>query len=105
MAEFPRQIELRVGESKDVRLARSGGGYRWVSDVSGESATVDVQISYAKGDLPEGEWRDEVVTIKGLKAGRAAVHFALRREWEEKPGKPDEDSDDARTIDVTVVGA
>ena len=105
MAQLSEQIELRVGETTEVRLARSGGGYRWFSDVSGDAGAVDVQIAYAEGDLIEGRWRDEVATIRGVKTGRAALHFELRREWEEKSAKAHEDNDNARTIDVTVVGA
>jgi hypothetical protein len=40
-----------------------------------------------------------------VKSGHASVHLQLRREWEEKPSNPQDDNDDARTIDVTVVGA
>jgi len=105
MAQLPGAIELRVGETRDVRLSRSGGGYRWFSDVSGDREAVDVQIGYANGELVQGHWRDEVATIRALKVGRAAVHFQLRREWEERPAGPRENNDDARTINVTVIGA
>ena len=105
MAQVPRAIELRVGETRDVRLTRSGGGYRWFSDVSGDTEAVDVQIAYAKGDLEKGRWRDEVATIRAVQVGRAAVHLELRREWEERPTSPRDDNDDVRTINVTVVGA
>jgi len=105
MAQVPRAIELRVGQTRDVRLARSGGGYRWFSDVSGDTEAVDVQIAYAKGEVAKGRWRDEVATIHALKVGRAAVHFELRREWEESPANPRDDNDDVRTINVTIVDA
>jgi hypothetical protein len=105
MAQLPRSIELRVGETTDVRLTRSGGGYRWFSNVSGDTGAVDVQIAYAKGDLVEGHWRDEVAIIHAVKIGRAAIHFELRREWEDRATSARDDNDDARTINVTVVGA
>ena len=105
MAQRVRAMELRVGETRDVLLSRSGGGYRWFSDVSGDTKAVDVQIAYAEGELAQGQWRDEVATIRAVKVGRAAVHFELRREWEERPASPQGDDDKARTINVTVVGA
>jgi hypothetical protein len=105
MAKLPQEIELRVGETTDVPLARSGGGYRWFSEVSGDTGAVDVQIAYAEGDLVEGRWRGEVATVRGVSPGHAALHFELRREWEDKPAGPQKTNDDARTIDVTVVGA
>jgi len=104
MAQVSRSIELHIGETRDVRLARSGGGYRWFSNVSGDADAINVQIAYADGELVEGRWRDEVATIRGVKSGHASVHFQLRREWEEKPSNPQKDNDDARTIEVTVVG-
>jgi len=105
MAQGSRSIELHIGETKDVRLPRSGGGYRWFSNVSGDAAAIDVQIAYAEGELVEGRWRDEVATIRGVKNVHASVHLQLRRAWEEAGSNPHADNDDARTIDVTVVGA
>jgi hypothetical protein len=105
MTRHSRAIELRVGDSKEVRLARSGGGYRWFSAVSGDSGAIEVRIAYAEGELVEGRWRDEVATITGIQPGHATIGLSLRREWEEHSSTSDEDSDDATSIDVTVVGA
>jgi hypothetical protein len=73
--------------------------------VSGDSRAIDVQIAYAEGELVEGRWRDEVATITAVQPGQATIRFALRREWEEQSSTSDDDSDDATSIDVTVVGA
>jgi hypothetical protein len=105
MTRHSRAIELRVGESREVRLARSGGGYRWISAVSADSEAIDVQIAYAEGELVRGRWRDEVATIRAVQPGHATIRFSLRREWEEQSSTSDEDGDDATSIDVTVVGA
>jgi hypothetical protein len=86
-----------------VPLAGSGGGFRWQHAVTGDAGAVEVTVRYSDAPAAPGRWRDEIATIRGLRAGRAAVRFVQQRPWESAGEGVDTADPSDEVIEVTVL--
>lgn len=97
MAELPETLVLGIGQTWTSPLEASGGGYRWCVDVEGDDGVVQAATDYVDGDVVEGAWRGEIVTVTGAGPGTVDVHIACRRPWETAGGE-----DAGQIMKVTV---
>jgi predicted secreted protein len=100
--DVPGEVIVRVGEEVMLRLpSLAGAGYRWESQADGDVDAVAVSLSLAPEPAAGARItssRDEIVTIRGRRPGKARVRLAPRRSWE-----PTASASGAHELDVTVV--
>lgn len=89
--EIPTKIDLGIDKTYTLRLPGLGtAGYLWTHEVIENGDLVDVSEMTVEdlqpdvGDLSTsvGSSRDEVFTIRALKAGHSAIRFVQKRPWE-----------------------
>jgi predicted secreted protein len=86
MSELPEELTLRAGEKETVQLPSSAGaGYVWEATVDDE-AVVEASMQFERADEAavgrKTFSRNELLTIRGRKAGTTTVRLVQRRTWE-----------------------
>jgi len=109
LLEVPPRINLRVGESRQLRLPGLGSaGYGWRYSIEGPGQAVSITMGREGGPVPNEPGGPppstgssmSVITIAGRQPGSTQVLLELRRQWEgtDKPPK------EQHRIEVTVEG-
>lgn len=89
--EIPTKIDLGIDRTYTLRLPGLGtAGYRWTHEIVGnvnavvvlEATVEDLQPDVGDLSTSVGSSRDEVFTIRALKAGHSVIRFIQKRPWE-----------------------
>ena len=83
----PDEVSLVPGEEQTLLLPSSAGaGYVWEATVDDDSvveASTSFEDAAAKGAGRPTFGENELLTLRGLAAGRTSVRLVQRRTWEE----------------------
>jgi predicted secreted protein len=87
MTEIPTNLDMSVGEQRDVELPGLGtAGYAWDSEIAGQDDGIDVH--WTRGDppgsppRPVGQSAPEVATIRAVAPGDVDLRLYQHRRWE-----------------------
>ncbi|MEA4943527.1 MAG: protease inhibitor I42 family protein [Propionicimonas sp.] len=100
--EFWASFTLRVGEKRELALPGLGtAGFLWSASLDGDAAAVELawERGFGTDDSPRpvGASAPERLRITAAAPGRARIHLAQQRPWEQ--GRPLA----AHTVDVEVL--
>ncbi len=89
--EIPTEVDLKVGETYTLRLpGLETAGYLWTHELVGNAGLLDVAARIVTGlqsgvgeqSTSIGSNKDEIFTVRALKAGHATIRFTQKRHWE-----------------------
>ena len=83
LTELPDELSLRTGDETPVLLpSRAGAGYVWEATVEDE-AVVEASTQFEPAVDERTFSPNELLTLRGRRAGTTRVHLVQRRTWEQ----------------------